>query len=336
MSTFLSLTTENASATTFAFPPVTFFAWARALSATTVMVIARPARLWISSALRDRTSQVPPPTVPIPSRPTLMGFISLQAQFEVTLDVGPFLREHAVHHGGRGITKTARPVVADHAVLLRAQRLDRSLRAEIEIVGTQADHLAAEFFKAMAEQEKLANRVHVRTLAALRIPGIADLDPVGHGDDVVVARAADDFAALQVAHRPGQHFTLLLFFQSLRNISGNLAGLGDRRKKQFPKLAVLRRVDQAFFMLLRKRLQPNAAAFQPDRDRLDHAAPRNSPSFLNMSRIPLTAWRRRCSFSISAMRTWSSPWSPKPMPGATAILAPSSRRLVNSIEPSLA
>jgi hypothetical protein len=26
-----------------------------------------------------------------------------------------------------------------------------------------------------------------------------------------------------------------------------------------------------------------------------------------MSRIPLTAWRSRCSFSMSAMRTWSSP-----------------------------
>jgi len=29
--------------------------------------------------------------------------------------------------------------------------------------------------------------------------------------------------------------------------------------------------------------------------------------FLNMSLMPRTAWRKRCSFSIRAMRTWSSP-----------------------------
>ena len=51
-----------------------------ALSATTEMRIARPARRWISSALRLRTSQVPPPTVPMPSSPTLMGFMSLQPE----------------------------------------------------------------------------------------------------------------------------------------------------------------------------------------------------------------------------------------------------------------
>ena len=36
---------------------------------------------------------------------------------------------------------------------------------------------------------------------------------------------------------------------------------------------------------------------------LDHAAPRSRPSLRNMSRMPRAAWRRRCSFSISAMRT---------------------------------
>jgi hypothetical protein len=76
MSMSCALTTSKASAWTFAFPLVNFLALATALSATRVMRIARPARRLISLALRLRTSQVPPPTVPMPSRPTLIGFIS--------------------------------------------------------------------------------------------------------------------------------------------------------------------------------------------------------------------------------------------------------------------
>jgi len=45
------------------------------------------------------------------------------------------------------------------------------------------------------------------------------------------------------------------------------------------------------------------------------------------------AWRMRCSFSTSAMRTWPSPYSPKPMPGATATLASLNSSLENSSEP---
>ncbi len=48
------------------------------------------------------------------------------------------------------------------------------------------------------------------------------------------------------------------------------------------------------------------------------------PSLRNMSRMPRTAWRVRCSFSISPKRTWSSPYSPKPIPGDTATLASAS------------
>ena len=52
--------------------------------------------------------------------------------------------------------------------------------------------------------------------------------------------------------------------------------------------------------------------------------------------MPRTAWRMRLSFSISAKRTWSSPWSPKPMPGLTQTFARSISCLANSSEPSAA
>src|SRR5688572_22513494 len=173
MSMLLSLTRENASPVTKAFFPTTERAFLTSLSATCEMRIARPARRLISLALRWRTSQVPPPTVPMPSRPTLIGFISLQPELEMLLHARPLVAQHAVHHRVADAAVAPRPVVADDAVLLRAQRLDRLLRAEIEVVGAQADHLAADGLKTVAEQQQLAGGIDVRALAALRVPGVA-------------------------------------------------------------------------------------------------------------------------------------------------------------------
>src|SRR5436190_12601003 len=75
MSMSFARTTSKASAVSFAFPVVIFLDRARSLSATCVIWMARPARRWISSALRESTSQVPPPTVPMPSSPTRIGRI---------------------------------------------------------------------------------------------------------------------------------------------------------------------------------------------------------------------------------------------------------------------
>src|SRR5216684_1675916 len=156
-----SRTSLNASPMTFALLPVIFLARRTALSATCVICIARPARRRISSALRLSTSQVPPPTVPMPSSPTLIGFISFQAELKVMLDVRPFGCEHAVHHGIAYRAIAPRPVVPDHPVLLRAQRFDRSLRGQIEIVGAQAHDPASQRLERMSEKQQLADRVHV-------------------------------------------------------------------------------------------------------------------------------------------------------------------------------
>src|SRR5882762_1422421 len=75
MSTSFARATSKASAVTLALPPTILRACSSAWSATCVIWIARPARRWISSAFRFNTSQVPPPTVPIPSSPTRMGRI---------------------------------------------------------------------------------------------------------------------------------------------------------------------------------------------------------------------------------------------------------------------
>src|SRR5438034_7402755 len=142
MSTSFARVTSKASPVSLAFPLVIFFARATSLSATCVIWIARPARRWISSALRLSTSQVPPPTVPMPSSPTLMGFMSFQAQFQMALQVRPFRGEHAVNHGVAHRAVAPQRMVADDPILFRAQRLDGALRGEIEVVGAQAHDLA--------------------------------------------------------------------------------------------------------------------------------------------------------------------------------------------------
>src|SRR5688500_12066916 len=123
------------------------------------MRMARPARRWISSALRLSTSQVPPPTVPMPRSPTLIGFMSPQAQLEVALDVRPLGREHAVQHGIAHAAVAPRPVPPDDAVLFRAERLDGALRGEVEVVGAQPDHGAAHAVEGVREKEQLARGV---------------------------------------------------------------------------------------------------------------------------------------------------------------------------------
>src|SRR5437764_8678465 len=67
--------TARASATTFV--PLPTIACARAVSrsATIVISMPRPARRLISAWLRFRTLKTPLPTVPMPRRPTWIGFI---------------------------------------------------------------------------------------------------------------------------------------------------------------------------------------------------------------------------------------------------------------------
>src|SRR2546426_8129773 len=234
MSISASRTTRNASDRTFAFLPTLLRTLPTALSATCEMRIARPARRWISSALRLSTSQVPPPTVPMPSSPTLIGFISFQAELEVALDVRPFGCQHAVHHAIAYRAIAPRPVVPDHPVLLRSQRFDRALRGQVEIVGAQAHDLAAQRLEGVREKQQLAGGIDVAALPALRVPGVADLDAIGGHDDVRITGAADNLAALQLAHRPRQHIAGVLSIQCFFDIGGCLGRLRHGGEPQFP------------------------------------------------------------------------------------------------------
>ena len=97
---------------------------------------------------------------------------------EVFPHVRPLGGEDGVHDGVAHAAVATRRVVAQHAVLLRPEALDRALGAEVEIVGAQADHLAPERVEGVSEEEQLARRVDVGALAAGGVPGVADLDPI--------------------------------------------------------------------------------------------------------------------------------------------------------------
>src|SRR6185369_421948 len=237
------------------------------------MRIARPARRWISSALRLSTSQVPPPTVPMPSSPTLIGFMFPQPGLEVALHVGPFAREHAVHDGVAHAAVASRPVAADDAVLLGPERLDRALRGEIEIVGAQAHDPAADFFKSMRKKQELASRVDVAALEALAVPRVADLDAVRRGDDVVISGAACDLPGGGLPDHPGEHVAVLLSLQRGVDVFRGLPRRGHRGEPELPELAVLRSFGKTLFMLSGQRLEAHPVAFERRGLRRNHAAP---------------------------------------------------------------
>src|SRR5436309_12212685 len=79
--------TSRASATTFACSPTTERARTVSRSATIVISIPRPARRRISSWLRRSTLKVPLPTVPMPNRPTCIGFMACRFSKRVTFAV---------------------------------------------------------------------------------------------------------------------------------------------------------------------------------------------------------------------------------------------------------
>jgi hypothetical protein len=56
--------------------------------------------------------------------------------------------------------------MAEDAVLLRSQRLDGALGAEVEVVGPETHQLAAERLERVGEQQQLASAVDVAPLPA--------------------------------------------------------------------------------------------------------------------------------------------------------------------------
>src|SRR5207237_8450305 len=85
-------------------------------------------------------------------------------------------------------------MVAQHAVLLGAEPLDRGARGMIEPVGAKLDRDALQLLERMREEHELALGVDRAALDALGIPGMPDFQTAIGSVDVVVPGAADDLA----------------------------------------------------------------------------------------------------------------------------------------------
>src|SRR5262249_43396389 len=85
-------------------------------------------------------------------RLTRRGSMARQAIFEMSLHIGPLGQENAVHHAVAHRPVAARAMVAEDAVFLGPQGLDRPLRGEVEVVGAESDHFAPERVEGVAEQ----------------------------------------------------------------------------------------------------------------------------------------------------------------------------------------
>ena len=76
-----------------------------------------------------------------------------EPQLQMPLHVAPLGRKDAEHHGIAHGAVAARLMMADDPVLLRAEGGNRGLRGEIEVVGAESHHGAAQLVECVAEQQ---------------------------------------------------------------------------------------------------------------------------------------------------------------------------------------
>src|SRR5690348_12770760 len=102
--------------------------------------------------------------------------IAVEQEPEVRLHRRPLAVEDAENDGVAAAAVGHQLVIAQDAVLLRTEALDRRTRGMIEPVRAEFDGDAAQRLERVREQEPLAFGVDRGALRALRIPGVADLD----------------------------------------------------------------------------------------------------------------------------------------------------------------
>src|ERR1043166_5934996 len=182
----------------------------------------------------------------------------------MSLHRSPLACEDAVHHAVMHGPVAPREVMTDHTVLLGAKGFDRALGREIEVVGAEAHHLAAERLERVLEEQQLARGVDVAALPSSGVPGPADLDAIDLRNDVVVPRRADDGVARQLSNGPRQHVTGLLSVERVRDVRRRLIGFGNTREPQLPEAAVGRGSHETVAMIRAERLQTNSVSLERD------------------------------------------------------------------------
>src|SRR5438445_4000077 len=215
----------------------------------------------------------------------ILSLVPIEPQLEMPPHIRPLSSEDAVHHDVAGAAVAPDAEMANHAVLLGAERLNGALRSKIEVVRAETDDLAAQRLEGVAQQQELAGRVHVRALAALPIPRVPDFHAIDRRGDVVIARRPDDRPARHVTHDPGQHVPVALAVQRVGDVRLHPLGWRDRDVPELPQAAVTCRRGQRVTVRFGQWLEPNAVTFEYYRLGGDHAGESTLP-YLTGRRSP--------------------------------------------------
>ena len=152
-------------------------------------------------------------------------------------------------------------MVAQDAVLFRAQPLDAAPALLVEEMRAEFHRDAVELLEGMRERQQFALRVERAALHALGIPGRTDLDAAVRRIDIHVGGHARDLA-VGVEHRPRQHRACLLQAETAVDLLAHVLRLRHEGVPQLPQLAVLHRLDQSVMMILRQRFEPRMRTLQ--------------------------------------------------------------------------
>src|SRR5690606_32074704 len=106
------------------------------------------------------------PTMPIEIGGSIM--LSLQFCLQVPLHRRPLALDNGVRHGVANAAVGMAQMVADDAVALGAQPLDRSARAVVEPTGLEPDRYAAHGLERMREQQSLGLGIEAGALHPAR------------------------------------------------------------------------------------------------------------------------------------------------------------------------
>src|SRR6185503_19462864 len=109
---------------------------------------------------------------------------------------------------------------------------------EIEVVGPEPDDAATQRLEGVRQQYQLAGGVDVTSLPPRGVPGVADLDAIDRGDDVVEACASRNRARRQIADRPGEHVAGPLAGQGVGDVGLGLRRLRNEGIPELPETAV--------------------------------------------------------------------------------------------------
>src|SRR4051812_15755414 len=157
---------------------------------------------------------------------------------QMPFHVWPFESQDAVHNAVSHRTVSPGVMMADNAVLMRAERFNSALRCKVEVVGPESNDSTPQALESVFQQQQLARSVDPAALPAGRIPGVADLDSIDLGRDVVVAGASYNRIRLHLPHGPGQHMTGPLTLECIGNVPRGLLRTGHRGKPELPELAI--------------------------------------------------------------------------------------------------